>query len=172
MNSKRSTQKKILSATAVLIIFVNLVQGASSLVIAHKKDRQYSLDRIIGTSFEIQKLSKPIEAGNLDPANKEILVVSMFQDLPNLPKHCKEKLSGSEVLNTFGYILNFSTPYDTGPVVIQKCSPIHWDDFDLVTSESGRRKLRMTDSGVEGQTSDWDFSVFKKKSRNGFKINT
>jgi hypothetical protein len=110
---------------------------------------------------------------SLEPANKQILVVSMFGDLPSLPKLCGAGLAAEEILNTFGYIMTFTTPYDTGPV-IKKCSPIHQAEIGLSKtnqgSETQTRKLRLKqDSGFYR---DWAFTVFRKKSNRGFKVKT
>jgi hypothetical protein len=112
-------------------------------------------------------------AESLEPANKQILVVSMFEDLPSLPKLCKAGLPEEEIFNTFGYIMTFTTPFDTGPV-IQKCSPIHHSEIGLSKtnqgSETQTRKLRLKqDSGFY---KDWAFTVFRKKSNRGFKVKT
>jgi hypothetical protein len=97
----------------------------------------------------------------------------MFQELPSLPKLCAADLAAEEISNTFGYILTFTTPYDTGPV-IQKCSPIHKAEIGLSQtnqgSEAQSRKLRLKqDSGFYR---DWAFTVFRKKSDRGFKVKT
>lgn len=110
---------------------------------------------------------------NLEPANKQILVVSMFENLPSLPKLCGAGLAAEEISNTFGYIMRFTTPSDTGPV-IQKCYPIHQAEIGLSKinqgSETQTRKLRLKqDSGFYR---DWSFTVFRKKSNRGFKVKT